>query len=361
MNLLSFYSLILKNMDKNLAKKLDKIEKKFTNVPFKNDEIAKVKIKSEFASKMGFSVLNSATSLAIDEENFNFAYCLKILELYPIKNNDFFYWNEHIKLFSELEKNNFLDDDVNKLHDFLVNNFNFTNDLKYIMSHEMLKNPGINIILILIHLDHLISRKWKFKSISLNQALKFKFKNKRPYFPAKTFTDFLLFILEINSKFEAKKGFKVEILNNIPPTNRFQQWLDPSLEDEQIKEFTQLIKKVRENKRLCYLSEVYKLLRIPYGKGGFNDEIYEQVSEENYLFLKNKLPEDKWFESINAISGLWLIYFWQDFYYKHVQKTASISALATSEDLLVIWKAFLTKYPSEGKYIWPSELILQDQ
>ena len=108
MNPLEFYCLILKNMDKNLAKKLGKIEKKYTNVPFKNDEIAKVKIKSEFASEMGFFVLNSATSLAVDEENYNFAYCLKILELYPIKNNDFFYWNEHIKLFSELEKNNFL-------------------------------------------------------------------------------------------------------------------------------------------------------------------------------------------------------------------------------------------------------------
>ena len=104
MNPLEFYCLILKNMDKNLAKKLGKIEKKYTNVPFENDEIAKVKIKSKFASEMGFFVLNSATSLAVDEENYNFAYCLKILELYPIKNNDFFYWNEHIKLFSELEK-----------------------------------------------------------------------------------------------------------------------------------------------------------------------------------------------------------------------------------------------------------------
>ncbi|WP_180161012.1 hypothetical protein [Acinetobacter sp. YH01004] len=135
MNPLEFYCLILKNMDKNLAKKLGKIEKKYTNVPFKNDEIAKVKIKSEFASEMGFFVLNSATSLAVDEENYNFAYCLKILELYPIKNNDFFYWNEHIKLFSELEKNNFLYEDVCKLHDFLVNNFSFNGDLKNIISH----------------------------------------------------------------------------------------------------------------------------------------------------------------------------------------------------------------------------------
>ena len=45
MNPLEFYCLILKNMDKNLAKKLGKIEKKYTNVPFENDEIAKVKIK----------------------------------------------------------------------------------------------------------------------------------------------------------------------------------------------------------------------------------------------------------------------------------------------------------------------------
>lgn len=360
MNPLEFYCLILKNMDKNLAKKLDKIEKKYTNVPFENDEIAKVKIKSEFASEMGFSLLNPATSLAIDEENSNFAYCLKILELYPIKNNDFFYWNEHIKLFSELEKNNFLDEDICKLHNFLINNFNFNNGLKNIISHEMLINPGVNIMLILIHLDHLISRKWGFQSISLNQALKFKFKNKRPYFPSKTFTDFLLFILKINAKFEATKGHKVEILKTIPPTNGFEQWLDPSLEDEQIKEFIQLIKKVRENKRLCYLNEVYKFLGLPYGEFK-NDEIYEQVSEENYLFLKNELPEDKWFESINAIAGLWLIYFWQDFYYKHFQKTASVSTLATSEDFLMIWKAFLKKYPSEGKYIWPSELILQDK
>lgn len=360
MELLSFYSLILKRLDKDLAKKLTEVEKKVTDIPFKNDEIAKVKIKSEFASKMGFLTLNSATSLAIDEENFNFAYCLKILELYPIKNNDFSYWNEHIKLFSELEKNNFLDEDVSKLHEFLINNFNFTSILQKIINHEMLRNPGINIMLILIHLDHLICRKWGFKSISLNQALKFKFKNKKPYFPSKNFTDFLLFILQINSKFEANKGHKLEILKTIPPTNGFEQWLDPSLEDEQIKEFKQLIKKMRENERLCYLNEVYRFLGLSYGEFK-NDEIYEQVSEDNYLFLKNELPEDKWFESINAIGGLWLIYFWQDFYYRHIQKTASISALATSEDFLVIWTAFLKKYPSEGKYLWPSELILQDK
>lgn len=85
------------------------------------------------------------------------------------------------------------------------------------------------------------------------------------------------------------------------------------------------------------------------------------MSNSGYLFLKNELPEDKWFESINAINGLWLIYFWQDFYYSHFQKTTDISALAKSEELLLIWKAFLTKYPSEGKHIWPSELILQDK
>lgn len=156
MNSLEFYCLILKNMDKKISKKLGNIEKKYTNVPFENDEIAKVKIKSEFASEMGISVLNSATSLAIDEENYNFAYCLKILELYPLKNNKFFYWNEHIKLFSELEKNNFLDGDVCSLHDFLVNNFSFNGDLENIINHEMLRNPGVNILLILTHLDHLI-------------------------------------------------------------------------------------------------------------------------------------------------------------------------------------------------------------
>ena len=65
MNPLEFYCLILKNIDKNLAKKLGKIEKKYTNVPFENDEIAKVKIKSEFASEMGFSLLNPATDVCL--------------------------------------------------------------------------------------------------------------------------------------------------------------------------------------------------------------------------------------------------------------------------------------------------------
>lgn len=60
------------------------------------------------------------------------------------------------------------------------------------------------------------------------------------------------------------------------------------------------------------MNEVYEFLGLPYGEFK-NDEIYEQVSEENYLFLKNELPEDKWFESINAIAGLWLIYFGKTF------------------------------------------------
>lgn len=60
---------------------------------------------------------------------------------------------------------------------------------------------------------------------------------------------------------------------------------------------------MRENERFCYLDEVYKFLGLPYGEFE-NDEIYEKISEENYLFLKNELPEDKWFESINAINGL---------------------------------------------------------
>lgn len=371
MDLMSFYYLIIKSLDKNLARKIVSIEKKFANIPFENEEMAKIKIKSEFAEKIISSkqyeglpkektVINSATSLAIDEGFYSFSYCLKILELYPVKSNDFFYWNEHIKLFSELERNNFSDEDANKLSCFLKENFDFDDSLQHLVGVQMLKNPGINILLILLHLDHLISRKWNFKSICLNQALKFKFKSGKPYYPSKTFADLLLFILEINAKFEANEGYKVEILKKIPATQKFDQWLASELDDQQVKEFTQLIKKMRENKRQCYLDEVYKFLGLPYDEFK-NDELYEQVSYENYLFLRNELPEERWFESINVISALWLIYFWQSFYYEHVKQTASISALATSEELILMWSAFMTKYLSEGKHIWPSELISQDR
>lgn len=370
MDLLSFNYSIIKNLDKNLAKKIVSIEKKFAKLTFKNEEIALIKIKSEFAEKnippkqhqgsqTGKTVINSATALALEESCYPFSYCLKILELYPIKNEDFSYWNEHINLFSQLERNGFSEEYANKLKIFFIENFNFNEDLKEFISISMLRNPGINILLILLHLDHLISRKWTFKSICLNQALKFKFKKEKPYYPSKTFTDLLVFILEINAKFEANKRQKVDILKKIPEIRNFDQWLDPETDGQQVKKFRTLLKKMRENQRQCYLDEVYKFLGLPYGEF-HNDEIYEQVCYENYLFLKNELPEEKWFDSINAISGLWLIYYWQNFYYEHIQKTASVSNLALSEEFILLWGAFLNQYPSEGKHIWPSELISQD-
>lgn len=362
MSLLEFYMSVLKSMDKDFGKKLDKINKKCMNASVGNDERDKMKFKSELASEMGIPVVNTYVSLcaddAMEEESCHFAQILKMLGLYQIKNKDFFYWDEHIKLFSELEKHNFLDEHICKLHNFLLNNFNFNNGLEKVINHEMLRNPGVNILLILIHLDHLISRKWGFQSISLNQALKFKYKKNRPYFPSKTFTDFLLFILQLNAKFELNNGYRVEIPKSIPTIRGFEQWLDTSLEDEKIKKFIQIVKKVRENKSLFFLTDVYEFLGIPYGDYFENDE---EASKEYYLFMRNELPEDKWSENINAIAGLWLIYFWQDFFYKHAEKTDSLSGLATSEDCIEIWKAFLEKYPSEGKHVWPSELILQDK
>ena len=117
---------------------------------------------------------------------------------------------------------------------------------------------------------------------------------------------------------------------------------------------------MRENKRFCYLNETYRFLGLPYGEFK-NDEIYDRISEENYLFLKNDFPEEKWFESINAISGLWLIYFWQDFYFKHMKNMLSLPTLASSQEFIDIWDAFRTKYPSEGKHIWPSEFLDMDK
>ena len=196
MNLHSFYLLLFKHLDKNFHKPLNSFEKKFKDTPFINDEIAKIKVKSTVPSLFGLSHLNFHTSRTIEECSVNFAYCLKILELYPVKGDDFFYWNEHVRIFSQLEKNNFSnEEDVSSLHMFLKNNFNFIGNIENIISNQMLKNVGINILLIMLHLDHLLSRKWNFKSIPLNHAMKFKYKKEIPYYPSKNFSDFLLFIL----------------------------------------------------------------------------------------------------------------------------------------------------------------------
>jgi len=361
MDLQSFCSLIIKHLDKKFHKQSNLLENKFKKTPFINDDIAKIKVKSVLPSLFGLSHLNFYTSRTIEECSIKFGYCLKILELYPVKGDDFFYWNEHVRIFSQLEKNNFSnEEDVSNLHIFLKNNFNFIGNIENIISHQMLKNVEINLLLIILHLDHLISRKWNFKSIPLNHVMKFKYKKETPYYPSKTFADFLLFILITNSKFESCQGRKFEIPNTILATKGFEQWLDPSLDDDESNDYKQLIKKMRENKRFCYLNEVYGLLGLTYSEFK-DDEEYERISKENYLFLRDKLPEEERFESINAISGLWLIYFWQDFYFKHMQKMLSLPTLATSQELIDIWDAFLTKYPSEGKHTWPSEFMDMDK
>lgn len=361
MDLQSFYSLLVKHLDKKLHKQFNLLEKKFKNTPFINEDIANIKVKSAVTTIIGISHLNYHTSRTIEECSANFAYCLKILELYPVRDDDFFYWNEHVRIFSQLEKNNFSnEEDVSNLHILLKTNFNFIGNVEHIISLQSLKNVGVNILLIILHLDHLISRKWNFKSIPLNHAMKFKYKKGIPYYPSKTFSDFLLLILYTNSKLESSQGRKIEIPPTIPATQGFEQWLNPLLDDDEVNDFRQLIKKMRENKRLCYLDETYRFLGLTYGEFK-DDEIYDRISEENYLFLKNELPEEKWFESINAIGGLWLIYFWQDFYFKHMQKLLSLPALASSQEFIDIWDAFRTKYPSEGKHSWPSEFMDMDK
>lgn len=364
MDTLSFYSLLIQSADKESSKKFDSLQRKFKNVEFKNDEIAHLKIKSEIASSFGFAVINSPTSLMIEEtENLNFAYCLKVFGLYPVKGDDFSYWNEHVHLLTELERNGFLEKDTIELQRFLKENFNFGDKQDKIISPQMLSHQGVNILLILLHLDHLISRKWRIKSIPLNQAMQFKYKKNKSYYPAKSFSDFLLFILDTNEKCGDSKSRRHFFPSRILFIQKFEDWLGFLPDQEKAKARKQLIKKMRENKRFCYLNEVYDFLEMPHGEFK-NDEIYDRVSEENYLFIKNnELPKEGWYESIDAIAALWLIYFWQDYYFKHAKEKGadSISVLAKSEELGEIWNAFLTKYPSEGQYIWPSELMHMDK
>ena len=352
------YYRLIKCIDKNLAKKISLVEKKILKKTYANDELAKIQSKSLFAQAMGFSVLNDYTSLTVDEMEVNFSYCLKLLEIYPVKGEGFHHWNEHVRLFTQLENSQFSVEAVAELQRFLQSTFSFTNNTKQCVAIDSLADPGMNFLLLLLHLDHLISKQWRFKSICLNQAIKFRYLKNNAYPPAKTFSDLLLIILVTNAKFNARQDKRINIPKAIPDIHGFEQWLDTKLEDHDISKFKQLIKKLRTNERFCYLSEVYDFLGLPYDLKEFaTDELYNQVSKDNYDFLKGNFPEEKWSDHINGFAGLWLIYFWQNFLFEHVKTNNNLKVLSDSKDLVDIWKAFLKQYPSEGHYQWPSELV----
>ena len=351
-----FYIEIIKHIDKDFYKKIFFDEKDILNEKYASEDFIKIKIKSFFANIMGLPVLDEYSSLMIDEaESIGLSFCLKILELYPVKDDSLKYWNEHVSLFSKAEKSGFSKDSVDELHKFLKNNFNFDDHSSQYIDHVSINNPGMNFLLIILHLDHLVSKRWKIKSISFNQVIKFRYVNKKPYYPSKSFSDFLLTMLLLNSKFSDSNGKYIVMPDAVPHVRDFEQWLDPLLEDVDVNKLKQLIKKMRTNERFCFLTEAYKFLGIPYG--GFDTQIYEQVSQDNYNFLKEKLPEENWFDHINGVSGLWLIYFWQNFYFNFFKSQVRLNELACSNEILIIWKAFLSQYPSEGNLNWPSDLV----
>ena len=226
MDLSAFYFSILLKFDKKLEQSLNQAINKATQI---DDELNPQRRNSMLADALGLSVLDSHSNQfteKIENIKITFAYQLKCLALYPLKGEIFENWNKHVELFDFAERSDYSDESLTKLHEFLQQLTDQQGESQFFTLNEI-KNPFHNILLLIGHLDTLISLNAEFEPLCFNQFLKFRYNNDKSCSPSKSFSDILLFLLGS----QAKKEF----IQKIPNISRFEEWINPQLLDEELK------------------------------------------------------------------------------------------------------------------------------
>ena len=369
MDLSAFYFSILLKFDKKLEQSLNQAINKATQI---DDELNPQRRNSMLADALGLSVLDSHSNQfteKIENIKITFAYQLKCLALYPLKGEIFENWNKHVELFNFAERSDYSDESITKLHEFLQQLTGQQGESQFFTLNEI-KNPFHNILLLIGHLDTLISLNAEFEPLCFNQFLKFRYNNDKSYSPSKSFSDILLFLLGS----QAKKEF----IQKIPNISRFEEWINPQLLDEElkasetedeknqrdiknesfIKPLKQLIKKMREGNRFCYLTEIDLFFTSPFDmQKAIADPEFEKIAESNMHFLTSGNINKNDYLEFNDMNALWLIYFLQDYFYNFFKANnpTTFKQFSDSEDFFKIWKAFYINDNPKAIHRWPSE------
>lgn len=356
--LIDFYTKIFSSFDRNFEKKVNSLSKKYHKIPFNQKNTAK--IKNEVSNLIGLTILDSSTNALIDEIDgpypITFAYVLLNLGLYPLDENNFSLWNKHVRIFDELERSNFDEDVVKTLHIFLTDNFFFEHETFYsYASIAHLKNPVHCLLLVIIHLDLVISAQSKKSApICFNHIFKVRDnKNEKLIRPSTSFADLILIALESNYS---------EIMpDKIDTRISFDDFLTflnfEKVEDkEKLHELKHRMRKIRAGEKY-YLNDALSFFNESIDFSNMKaDGLYLSIAERNSNFIiKNSLPpqSNSHFEHFHA---LWLIYIFHHLVYEELNTHQKLKPeFIKTQELKLLWKKFKTQYKYFGHSKWPKE------
>ena len=179
MDLTLFNYSILNKFDRQLEENLEQLVKKARQI---EEELAPFELKGMLCEALGLEVLDYNTSQMADqgeEIKVTFAYILKCLSLYPLKEDIYKNWNKHVELFDQAELKGFSEESITTLHSF-IQSIVTTEDNQTYLSLEKMRQPDYLIVLLFIHLDTIITTDSKMEPLCFTQLFKFRFKNKNP-------------------------------------------------------------------------------------------------------------------------------------------------------------------------------------
>ncbi|KAB1857835.1 hypothetical protein F4W09_03590 [Acinetobacter tandoii] len=360
MDLTQFNCSILNKFDRKLEGNLEQLVKKANHI---KEDVMPFELKGMVCEALGLKVLDYNTSQMADqgeEIKVTFAYILKCLSLYPLKEDIYKNWNKHVELFDQAELAGFSEESIAKLHRFIQSIVVTGQDHAY-LSQEKMSQPVHLIMLLLIHLDTLITLDSKFAPLCFNQLFKFRYKKQKPYGPSSSFSDLLLYLVASHAKNIP--------LEKVPSMSSFDQYLDTELlgeefetsddvENPRLAKIRQLIKKMRAEDRFCYLTDIDQFVTVPCEIAKlFSDEKYEKVAKSNARFLLSRTITDADYVAFNDMNALWLIYYFQFLIYEGQKTNPSevLQGLSATREFIDLWKMFYVSNGKKATFQWPQQ------
>lgn len=361
MDLTQFNFSILKKFDRTLENNIEQLVKNAEQI---EEDIPTVKLKAMLCKALKLNVLDSNTSQVVDQGEdikITFAYILKCLSLYPLQNEMYQNWNKHVALFDQAELTDFSEERVAELHRF-IQSIVFTGHEHNYLSLEKMKQPIHLIMLLLIHLDAILTLDSKMEPLCFNQLFKFRFKNKKKlYSPSNSFSDLLFYLV---TSFSVNKPLNevpsISSLDSYPINRLFEDQYEINENDDHpnIKKIRQLIKKMRAEDRFCYLTDIDLFFKLSSDVSElFSDENYEKVAESNARFLLSRTINDDDYVVFNDMNALWLIYYFQFLVYEgqKMNPPEILQGLSSTREFMDLWKMFYVSNGKKATFQWPRQ------
>ena len=360
MDLTQFNYSVLNKFDRQFEGNLEQLVKKASQI---EEELSPIELKSMLSKALGLNVLDTYTNQIADQGEdikVTFAYILKCLSLYPLKHDIYNNWNKHVELFDQAELNGFSEASIAELNGF-IQSIVTTGRAHNYLSLEKMQQPIHLIMLLLIHLDAILTLDSNMEPLCFTQLFKFRFKKNKPYGPSSSFSDFIIYSLASHAN---KKP-----LEKLPTISSFDRYLNTELlskefnnnddvDDPSIKTMRQLLKKMRAEDRFCYLTDIDQFFTTPFDQVKLIfDDLYEKITESNARFLLSRTINDDDFVVFNEMNALWLIYYFQFIVYEgqKMNPPEVLQGLSSTREFMDLWKIFYVSNGKKATFQWPKQ------